>query len=179
MNNAEKNCVALVRKHEGGYNRDYHDPGNWTSGQVGIGILRGTNGGIAASAHPELDIANLTSEKIDEIYVTEYCPLYHVNEIPLALAMAALDAGVMSGAGDRKHERAIGWLQEAVGATPDGSFGPRTLAACHDVTDLRQAVNALCDKRLCFLRELRLWKRDGNGWSARVADTRRAALLCI
>ena len=48
------------------------DPGNWTDGKVGVGELKGTKYGIAASAHPTLDIAGLTLPAAEAIYEREY-----------------------------------------------------------------------------------------------------------
>ena len=45
--------------HEGGYSTDRRDPGNWTGGKVGVGVLKGTKYGIAANTYPNLDIKNL------------------------------------------------------------------------------------------------------------------------
>jgi lysozyme family protein len=43
--------MAFTAREEGGYTNDPNDPGNWTSGQCGEGVLIGTYGGISA---PEL-----------------------------------------------------------------------------------------------------------------------------
>lgn len=40
-----------ILPHEGGFTRDRNDPGNWTGGVVGKGLLLGTNRGIAANTY--------------------------------------------------------------------------------------------------------------------------------
>ena len=43
-------CLAFTRGEEGGYVADPRDFGNWTSGQVGQGVLVGSNMGVGAPA---------------------------------------------------------------------------------------------------------------------------------
>ena len=52
--------LPFTLHHEGGLSLDRRDTGNWTGGKVGLGRLVGTKYGIAASAHPMLDIRGLT-----------------------------------------------------------------------------------------------------------------------
>lgn len=173
-----KRCVDLVLEHEGGYSSDPRDPGNWTGGKVGVGEMRGTMHGIAASAHPDLDIAKLTLEQCEAIYETEYWGRMHGDELPLALALVTLDAEVMSGLGDSRHERAAGWLQEALGVTPDGIIGQATIAAAR-ACGLPTVVHQACKLRLNFLMSLPTWQTFGHGWWDRVKSTEAAAMAAI
>jgi lysozyme family protein len=165
-------CIDAVLEYEGGYSADARDPGNWTGGKPGVGKLNGTNFGIAAASHPDLDIIGLTREVAEDIYANEYWPQVHGDELPPALAMATLDAFVMSG------HRAITWLQSSVGAVMDGQIGPLTIGRAN-VCDQGLAVNALCDLRLAFLRDLDTWITFGHGWAHRVADVRARALRLV
>lgn len=170
-------CISLVLKHEGGYTDDPRDPGNWSSGRVGVGVLRGTKFGIAASAHPEItDIAGLQVDQATSIIWTQYWPRMHGDEMPLPLAMVTLDAEVMSGLGNDRHERAAYWLQKGVGAYPDGDLGEMTLAAARACNDLKTAVQIACEYRLRFLKCLPLWPTYGDGWTTRVDDTEAQAI---
>lgn len=171
-------CVDLVLKHEGGLSMNPKDPGNWTGGEVGKGILKGTKYGIAASAHPDLDIENLTVADAESIYEAHYWPLVHGDDLPLPLAMVTLDAAVMSGTGSRLHERAIGWLQRGVGVAEDSIIGPATIAAARRCNQ-RTAVVIACSARLNFLKALRIWPEFGDGWGNRVDDTQAAAIAAI
>lgn len=173
-------CIALVEKHEGGFTMNAKDPGNWSSGIIGQGILRGTKYGIAASAHPEIeDIAGLTRDQANQIIWTQYWPRMHGDELPLPLAMVTLDAEVMSGLGNDRHLRAAYWLQAAIGARADGDLGPETIHAAQGCEDLRTAVKDACQYRLRFLRALPTWPTFGDGWTTRVMDTQDNALsLC-
>ena len=55
--------ITLDPAHEGGFQANPHDRANWTSGQVGVGTLVGTNGGITALDMPGADIKNLTVDQ--------------------------------------------------------------------------------------------------------------------
>ena len=58
--------------HEGGFQCDPKDRGNWTGGRVGVGGLKGTNRGIAAMTYPHLDIKNLSYEQVKAIYFEDW-----------------------------------------------------------------------------------------------------------
>jgi lysozyme family protein len=87
-----------------------------------------------------------------------------------ALNYCVFDASVNSGTG-----RAAKWLQEAVGAVPDGAIGPNTLAkvAEHSPDAL---VNAYCDIRMNFLKGLSTFEIFGRGWTRRVDEVRKVSL---
>jgi len=64
-------ALSPVLKEEGGLSLDRHDKGNWTGERVGVGALKGTKYGIAASSYPDLDIRHLTVEQAGAIYRKE------------------------------------------------------------------------------------------------------------
>ena len=64
--------ALIVGDIEKGYSQDPRDPGNWTSGKVGQGLLKGTKGGISAAAYPSLDIPNLTPGDMRTLYAHDY-----------------------------------------------------------------------------------------------------------
>ena len=66
------------------------------------------------------------------------------------------------------------WLQECVGAAPDGAIGPMTLQAARAMVGA-DLVNLYCDKRLAFLKALKTWETFGRGWERRVEEVRAAA----
>ena len=41
---------------EGSLTKNQDDPGNWTGGKVGVGLLKGTKGGIAAATSNSLTV---------------------------------------------------------------------------------------------------------------------------
>ncbi len=81
-------AVAVVLRHEGGFQRDPGDRGNWTGGAVGLGELRGTKFGISAASYPGEDIEGLTEERAREIYYKDFW------------CLGEADQGVRSGGDD-------------------------------------------------------------------------------
>jgi hypothetical protein len=59
-------------KHEGGFQNDPDDDGNWTGGKKGVGVNKGTKFGISAKQYPKEDIVGLTEERAIKIYLTDY-----------------------------------------------------------------------------------------------------------
>lgn len=123
-------AVARVLDHEGGFQCDPEDAGNWTGGRIGRGALKGTKYGISAAQYPALDIAGLTPAAAAAIYASDYWLRYRLDRLPPALAPKALDTAVLIG-----PQEAIRLLQQAVDAAgapcaSDGAIGPDTIAAC-------------------------------------------------
>ncbi len=67
---------------EGGFTTNPADPGNWTGGTCGKGACRGTKFGIAASAHPDLDIASISLDQAKQIYHAEYWSHVQGDDMP-------------------------------------------------------------------------------------------------
>ena len=149
-------CFAFTLGAEGGYTDNPADPGNWTSGEVGKGLLRGTKFGISAAAYPQLDISGLTEAMAEEIYRRDSWAKLQGDALALPLALVGFDAAVNAGPG-----RAIMWLQQAASQTPDGVLGPGTLAALTAGDALTLARNALA-YRLNFLSRLPTWPSFGS-----------------
>lgn len=62
-----KKAFELTVGHEGGYGNDKRDRGNWTTGVIGEGELKGTKYGVSAMSYPDYDIENLTLEQAEKI----------------------------------------------------------------------------------------------------------------
>src|SRR5690554_991684 len=58
--------------HEGKFTDNRADRGNWTTGRVGVGELKGTKFGISAMTYPHLDIKSLTLEQAKDIYLRDF-----------------------------------------------------------------------------------------------------------
>lgn len=153
-----------IFRHEGGLSLVRADPGNWTGGKVGAGELRGTKYGIAAHAHPGVDIRNLTRAEAREIYRRQYWRPIRGDEMPEGIDLATMDPAVNSGV-----SRGAAWMQRALGVDADGRIGPITLAAARQA-DPVPAIRKACAIRMGFLRGLRTWSDFGRGWSRRVAS---------
>jgi lysozyme family protein len=118
----------------------------------------------------ETEMRALTHVDVGPLYKEKYWDKVFGNDLPAGVDYAVFDCAINSGPG-----RSIKFLQEAIGTTPDGAVGPKTLAAVK-AADPEALVNTLCDKRLAFLQELPTWATFGRGWERRVRDVRATAL---
>lgn len=143
-------AVAHVLKMEGGLVNNSADPG-----QI-------TNFGISQRAYPHLDIAALTQDEAIAIYSRDYWTPIDGDALPDTVSFALLDFAVNSGVSD-----AIQALQRAVGVTPDGIIGSRTIAACAKPG----TVTALSVERILFVTRLQAFGSFGKGWVSRIIDT--------
>lgn len=150
--------------HEGGYQNDPRDRGNWTGGAQGKGSLNGTKYGITAMEYPGEDIANLTLARAKELYHRDYWGPAGCDGVPDGIKFDLFDMSVNSGKGN-----AIRVLQKASGAAPDGILGPRTLQAVQAMPAIR-LVARFNGARLMFLTEVSTWATYGRGWARRVAS---------
>lgn len=156
-------AFEIVVGHEGGLSLIREDRGNWNSGQVGVGELKGTKYGIAAHAYPHLDIRNLTLDAARAIYERDYWNKAGCNEWKPMLALIVFDAAVNNGAA-----QAVKWLQGAAKVNADGIIGPVTRAAVakRDAEELAIELHA---QRINTMAQLPTWKNFGLGWSRRLA----------
>ena len=173
-------AFAIVIGHEGGFDANREDPGNWTGGSVGSGELQGTNWGIASSAFADelraltLELRTTMPSQVRDLTVDQACAIYRAaywerisaDSLPSALALLVFDAAVNNGVG-----RAVLWLQGAVGAQMDGQMGPATLAAVIAFA-ARSGGAELCSEfqaqRLAFMASLPTWRVFGLGWARRL-----------
>ena len=99
-------AVKFVLSQEGGFVDDPIDPGGRTKY------------GISQKSYPDLNIEYLTTEQAIAIYRRDYW-----EQLPAlvsdGLAFLLFDCAVNVG-----NDRAIKLLQRAIGAAPDGFFGP-------------------------------------------------------
>lgn len=149
--------------HEGALSLDRGDPGNWTGGRVGVGVLKGTKFGIAANTYPDLDIRNLTLDGAKAIYRRDWWDKIAADQLPDAVVFQVWDFAINAGMSTAKRA-----LQRTVGVADDGMFGPITVAAIRnaDVNDMLMRFNA---QRLRYYTSLSTWATYGKGWTRRVA----------
>lgn len=160
-------AFEFIIGHEGGFDSTSTDPGNWTGGAVGKGELKGTKYGVSAAAYPSLDIANLTLDDAKEIFKRDYWDKVSGDELEPPLALLLADAAYNSG-----PQRAIRWLQTAVGAKVDGVLGPATVGAVNAHASARGGAATLAEfmaQRMVFDASLPTWKTFGLGWARRLA----------
>lgn len=157
-------AVTMTLQHEGGFQCVRTDRGNWTSGQIGVGELRGTNRGISAMRYPTENIRGMTEARATELYHRDYWCVVRGDELPPAIAVGVFDFAVNSG-----PARAIPELQRVLGVAADGVLGPVTLAAAQRAQELPTAIRyARARSRYC--RSLGGWDAWGKGWTARTFE---------
>jgi len=157
-------AFELVIGHEGGFQNDSADRGNWTTGKIGSGVNKGTKFGVSAMAYPNLDIRNLTLDQAKEIYRKDYWAKVQGDALPHGLDYLTFDCAINHG-----PQRAVKLLQEAVGASPDGALGPRTLAAVR-AADGRSAIIKMGTERDEFFDDINN-ARFEDGWRNRAFET--------
>jgi len=155
--------VRRIIDTEGGLTYDPQDRGNWTTGVVGKGILKGTKYGISAAAYPQLDIAALTVEDAVDIYYKDYWLLVEGPLLPVEIAELVFDSAVNSGVFQTKK-----WLQAALGVTVDGVIGPKTKAAIAKA-DPGRLASRFVGFRLEGLLRSETWTRYSRSWTRRIA----------
>lgn len=150
--------------HEGKFQANPKDRGNWTSGKVGVGQLKGTKWGLAAMTYPDLDIANITLEEAKAIYKHDWWDRLNMERWPNVMQYQMFDAAFNHGTG-----RANQFLQYAVKVTEDGKIGLETMAAVKAM-DPNDIVMRFLAKRLRYFTEVKTWAEFSRGWSLRVAQ---------
>ena len=155
-----------VLKHEGGWVNHPKDP----AGETNFGVTKAVWEEWIGHKVKAGALKDLTPVDVSTLYKRKYWDRVKADDLPSGLNYCVFDAGVNSGTG-----RAAKWLQEAVGAVPDGAIGPNTLAkvAEHSPDAL---VNAYCDIRMDFLKGLSTFDTFGRGWTRRVDEVRKVSL---
>ncbi|MDA4129228.1 MAG: secretion activator protein [Thaumarchaeota archaeon] len=132
--------ITLDSAHEGGYQCNPNDRGNWTSGVIGEGELKGTNHGISAMEFPTLDIRNLTVEQATDIYSHKYWNPLYVDITDQFVANKLFDMGVLQGIGTAV-KILQGVLAPQFGISVDGGFGSKTLDAVNKAEPISLLVS--------------------------------------
>lgn len=161
--NFEKAFEILIG-HEGGYTDNPKDPGNWTGGKQGVGVLKGTKFGIAANTYPDEDIKNLTVPRAKYLYLRDFWNKLSLDKLPECVRFDLFDAAVNSGV-----KQSAKFLQRAAGVADDGVIGPATIAAANKI-DPEQLDSRISGYRLLFLTDLKVFPDFGKGWVRRVAN---------
>ena len=155
---------------EGGFGNDRHDRGNWDTGIVGDGNLKGTKFGISAMSYPGLDIKKLTLEDARKIYYDDYWHPMRCHLISYPKGLCLFDSAVNQG-----KRRASRFAQKSAGVTDDGIIGNQTLDALHSIAD-DMFVDLFLGYREYHYRSLSTFDRYGKGWLNRLEHVRSEAL---
>jgi lysozyme family protein len=152
----------LMLKSEGGFVNHPSDPGGMTN----LGVTKATWESWVGREVDEAEMRGLTAEKVEPLYKERYFDAVRGDELPMGLDYLTFDFAVNAGAG-----RAIKTLQTAVGVTPDGGFGPMTMAAVQAV-DPVELIERFSQAKEDFYRSLTTFATFGKGWLNRVADVK-------
>jgi lysozyme family protein len=147
-------CFARLMENEGGYSfrSNGADPGGETMYGITMTVARkwGYNGAMQ----------DLPLETAKAIARKWYWEPYRCDQLPPAVAFHVFDSAYHGGAPVR-------WLQEAVGSTPDGIIGPKTVAAVR-AAEPAAVVMAFNRRRLEYLTGLKNWPQNARGWTRRI-----------
>jgi len=156
------NSFKLMLKSEGGFVNHPSDPGGMTN----LGVTKATWENWVGRESDEAEMRGLTPEKVEPLYKKKYFDAVRGDELPVGLDYLMFDFAVNAGAG-----RSIKTLQTAVGVTPDGGFGPMTMAAVQAV-DPVDLIERFSQAKEDFYRSLTTFATFGKGWLNRVADVK-------
>jgi len=162
-------CLKFTLQFEGGFVNNPKDPG----GPTNLGITQATLSTFLGRQASIAEVKALTPDKVAPIYKLRYWDHVSGDELPEGIDLAVFDFGVHSG-----PQRGIIGLQRVVGVADDGKLGPVTLKAVSKV-EPKSTINAICDERLGFLQQLKVFKTFGPGLTSRVAKCRKAALSMV
>ena len=162
-------CLALVLDDEGSFANHPVDPGGMTN----LGVTKKAWEAWKKEPVTEEEMRNLTPEMVAPFYKEMYWDLARCDDLPDGVDYCVFDAAVNSGV-----SRSAKWLQQSVGAVPDGQIGPKTLTivTAAAISDLEGLVEDIIEQRLLFLQSLGTWGTFGRGWGKRVVAVRHAAL---
>jgi lysozyme family protein len=164
-------CLALMLAHEGGFVNHPKDPGGMTN----LGVTKRVWEEWVGHEVDEKQMRALTPETVAPLYKRKYWDAVRADDLVDGVDYCVFDVAVNSGPG-----RAIKFLQSCVGTTPDGGFGPRTLAAVKEAEkDPTRLIEMYCAKRLEFLQSLSTFETFGKGWSRRVQEVKDKALKML
>jgi lysozyme family protein len=171
MNTNFELCLKKMLAHEGGYVNHPQDPGGMTN----LGVTKRVWEEWVGHDVDEKQMRALTPETVAPLYKRKYWDAVRADELVAGVDYCVFDVAVNSGPG-----RAIKFLQSSVGTTPDGGFGPATLAAVKKAEeDPARLIELYCAKRLEFLQSLKTFETFGRGWSRRVAEVKEEALKML
>ena len=158
-----------VMQSEGGYVWDKDDAG----GETNLGVTIGAWSAYLGRPIKPGEMKTLTRSDVKPFYKKMYWDKVRGDDLPQGVDYAVFDFAVNAGPG-----RAAKFLQQSVGATPDGAIGPGTMAlvAKTTPTDILQKFaqqkeafyNSLAEKNPTQQKFL-------TGWLSRVAHVQTAA----
>jgi lysozyme family protein len=118
--------------------------------------------------HPvdEKAMRALTPELVSPMYKKKYWDAVKGDELPDGLDYLMFDFAINAGPG-----RAIKTMQKAIGTTPDGAIGPKTMQSFKEMNPA-QLIEKFSVEKESFYRSLPTFQTFGKGWLRRVAEAK-------
>ena len=167
---AFRDALPILLEMEGGYVNHPRDPG----GRTNLGVTQRVWEAWTGRKASEKEMRRLTVHDVAPLYRQRYWETVGAPDLPAGVALSVFDFGVNAGPG-----RAVRYLQYAVGATPDGVFGPQTKARVRDTIEEqgeKELVRDYAEARRDYYRQLPTFNTFGKGWLRRVAHIEAEAL---
>lgn len=166
-----KACLPRVLEDEGGYVDHPADPGGATNLGVTLATARAYKLDMDHDGDVDkADVKALNPAAVAPVYHRGYWLASSADICPKGLDYIVFDCAVNQGVG-----RAVRWLQQVAGVTPDGLVGPATAKAVATL-DARSAITRFADLRDAHYRSLSTFKTFGKGWLARLSRVKAHAL---
>ena len=158
-------ALKAILKHEGGFVNHPKDPGGMTN----LGVTKKVWEEWVGHPVDEKAMRNLTPEVVGPMYKKKYWDVVKGDEMPDGLDYLMFDFAINAGPG-----RAIKVMQKAIGTTPDGAIGPKTMQSLKDANQSELVAKFSAEKE-AFYRSLPTFATFGKGWLRRVAEAKTHA----
>lgn len=169
MIEADRLIDDIIRREGDEYTNNPHDRGGPTKFGITLDTLASYRGHVSVTASDVEALTEVEAREIyDHIYVKPFAPLAGISGPLLGLLV---DSGVQHG-----PERAIKWLQTALGVVSDGDLGPKTVLAWgpHQQNDDMPLYKSVLKARIMFYAHIIHHDPTQveyiDGWFARVCE---------
>lgn len=155
-------ALAIELKIEGGLSDRpvADDPGGRTMHGVTQSVF---NSYLRLKGQQVRDVETITDAEVSGVYKELYADKVRFDDLPQGIDLFVLDGAINSG-----PAQAAKWLQRALGMDKvDGVVGPATVDAAQTYPDPHGLIIEMADRRMAFLRALRNWSANRNGWTHR------------
>jgi lysozyme family protein len=162
-------ALKAILKHEGGYVHHPRDPGGMTN----LGVTKKVWEEWVGHPVGEKEMRALTPDTVAPMYKKKYWDAVKADELPTGLDYLMFDFAINAGPG-----RAAKTMQKAIGTTPDGAIGPKTMAALKAADPADLIAKFSMEKEL-FYKALPTFATFGKGWLRRVDEAKSHAVTML